>query len=84
MSAMTHSDERNSSSQASSQGCLSQPQMSQNSQGVYCTPEYQEGDFCTPDEQVQGLNWSQGSQVRHRSFLTRPQAKAGYFQSGVF
>jgi hypothetical protein len=51
-----------SCSQTSSQGALSQ--QSCNGEGVYCTPEYQDGDFCTPDDQVQELNWSQGSQVK--------------------
>ena len=25
----------------------------------YCTPEFMSHDFCTPDDQVQDLNWSQ-------------------------
>lgn len=35
----------------------------ENGEVVYCTPEYLSGDFCTPEGQVQELNWSQGTQV---------------------
>jgi hypothetical protein len=37
----------------------------------YCTPEYLSGDFCTPEDQMQELRWSQKDKAAEAAVRTQ-------------
>jgi hypothetical protein len=38
----------------------------------YCTPEYFSGDFCTPEDQMQELRWSQKDKAAEAAVRPHP------------